>query len=29
VRITDKEKKAFEQEKQFWVQRLAPAAAAM
>ena len=28
VRITDKEKKAFEQEKQFWVERLAPSAAA-
>jgi len=28
VRITDKERKAFEQEKQFWVERLAPAAAA-
>jgi hypothetical protein len=28
VRITDKDKKAFEKEKQFWVDRLAPARAA-
>ena len=28
VRITDKERSAFEKEKQFWVDRLAPSAAA-